>query len=787
VTAGLLLLWGAFFARQLIWNGMPFRRDTLLLYLPIRQFIRDSLFVALRSAWQDFAHFQLSTLVPGWYPYEGIGVPFVGQIITATFHPETWLLLPLPPAFALKVNILLAYLLALGGGYRFARALRTSRPAAASGGAAIAFSGYALSMSDNLPFLMGLATLPWVGWAAVRVVTGGTPRHIAALAIAWALILLGGDAQSFVLASLVVVACLAATRVSVGTVAAAVIAGGLAGACCAIEWLPATAVFQESSRMQTGLIVDPGTFWAFHPWRFLELITPHFLPADGRLAASQLLFGQKFRWAADVFAGSIVLVLAAAGTTRRRRISVTFATLAVLAIWLATGSRGHLLPLTWSAVPLLQSFRFPEKYLALFEVALVPLVAIGVDVVLQEPRRWSIRFLGPAIAVLWAGLAFRSEAITAQLLPAESVGVTDFAQTIGETWSNGLLATAGYLAILGGLLWIMARRQGVWLVIPMLLAAELWHGNRQVLPVVAPDLVDPESAPLARAVAAAAQPDHPPTRLISTAHARFDTNDGGTSDADWARATLNMLRPDVAGLIHASTIGASAFPGQTERTQALFGPLGTRAASMGPLFGACLQVVDDPERKYGPEVVRARDSEDGLVLVRIGCRPPVYPASVHPLGDAMLVDAVTALKPDEAIWDGGLGPMPDAHEITWHHYAPGLLDFDAESSTQTGLIVSEAQAAGWQAELDGQPAKIRSANGIAMALELPPGKHHVKFVYWTPRLGEGALATAIGLLLCFLLSRWRGIAPQYGRRVESFVFPPDLGPIARERRRQGLR
>ncbi|MHB1846773.1 MAG: hypothetical protein ACYCWW_18280, partial [Deltaproteobacteria bacterium] len=225
-----------FFAKALFSDGVPYYRDILVTCLPLRAYLTQRL-----RAGQ----------LPQWFPYEGLGVPFIGQIVTATFHPKSLLLLPLDALSAIKVNLLIDYLVAEAGAYLLCRRAGASRIGAACGAVALAFGGYALGMASNLVFLDGYATLPWVAWAALRLADRPGPRPAALLAAAWALVLLAGDAQSFLFAPLLFVPALEGrlkSRPGKAALGWMALAGLLSVTLCAAELVPALSVAAASGR-----------------------------------------------------------------------------------------------------------------------------------------------------------------------------------------------------------------------------------------------------------------------------------------------------------------------------------------------------------------------------------------------------------------------------------------------------------------------------------------------------------------------------------------------------------
>ena len=159
-----------FFLAHLVSGGVPYYRDHLVTNIPLRAWVRERL---------------LSGAMPHWYPYEALGVPVIGQVALATFHPFTFLFLPLSPPAAEKASLLAAYLVSLLGAYRLARAVGASREGALAGAAAYAFGGYSLGVSSILAYALSASAVPWVGWAMLQVARRGRLRDAGLLGLLW--------------------------------------------------------------------------------------------------------------------------------------------------------------------------------------------------------------------------------------------------------------------------------------------------------------------------------------------------------------------------------------------------------------------------------------------------------------------------------------------------------------------------------------------------------------------------------------------------------------------------
>lgn len=99
--------------------------------------------------------------------------------------------------------------------------------------------------------------------------------------------------------------------------------------------------------------------------------------------------------------------------------------------------------------------------------------------------------------------------------------------------------------------------------------------------------------------------------------------------------------------------------------------------------------------------------------------------------------------------------------VTWLRDEPEDVELSVDAQAQGYLVLSDNYASGWQATVDGKPAEIIRANVAFRAVQVPPGKHVVKFEY-RPALfyiGAGISAVAVvilmGLPLAYLIQKRR--------------------------------
>jgi hypothetical protein len=730
---GWLLLSGP----HLFSDGVPLHRDQLFTYLPSQTYVHQR----LRAG-----------ELPQWYSYEGLGVPFLGQGVSATFHPQTLLTVACTPATALKLNLLLAYLFAAIGAYRFSRAVGASRPGSVAGAYAFAFGGYALGMSNNLPFAVGLATLSWVGWAGVRVARKRRAVDAAVLGTVWGLVFLGGDGQSFVLCPLLLAAAFVGAGLSMRGAGLLALGAVFAVAVCAVELLPALTIGSASVRVLGTASPMLGQIWALHPLRLAELVVPDFVPDAARLRmAKDLLGGRTNLWAPCIFAGALSVSFAVLGGLRSGRMGWALGACTLIAVWLAMGDRGGLLPLAWKVAPLLTRFRFPEKYLALFWPAFAPLVALGVDAVVAAPARgWkAFMALGGVFAVL-AGLVWSID-IAGWLWSVEGFLLSPrdpLREVVRGAWTSGLLASSAFAALAAMLIKLGATRGRLLCWTPALVLAELLRANAAHLPMSPRRWVE-EPNSFESAVLGATGRGMGPPRVHDTSTRVFPLTDTLGDAETWVAVARARALPDVGGLVGIGSL-STTLPGRSVRTEILTRTL-LNAPRLSRRWGACFRVSDLGSPLEVDEEPLASDPSLGLALSKRPCSPFAFLAAARPVAGPW--EAAAALKAGvgdaEVVWEGGPALGAGRGTIEWLKNEPEHHVLRVVSDAPTALILLEALPDGWVATLDGRPTAIFPADVAGGGVAVPEGEHLVEFTYKTPLLGAGATVSCLGLLTVF--------------------------------------
>ncbi len=742
---GMVLALALFFAPALLGPGQFLYRDNGRMHWPVKQLIAQE----LRQG-----H------LPQWNPYAGLGAPLVSGAIDAVQHPFSLLLAALPFELAFKLWVLLSFALAAFGAYAWARALERSRPAAAAAGLGFALSGALVGASDNLTYLTTLAAVPWLLAAAHRWLARPGPAALAGVGLASFLCAAGGDPQAWGFAVALLPAYAAtiahrgASRWRSALRGLGAAAASLVGAAPAI--LPVVAWAPHSSR-GAGLDAAEALRWNLPLQRLPELVLPHlFRDAPGAMPSPvYVAFGggeaSPVPWVTSIYAGAAVVALAllAARSARPARWLLVGA---AGFTWLALGPGGGLGWLLGHA-PVLGGFRYWEK-MAVWPALLLPMAAsFGVD---APEAGGGGRRAGPALAglgllalLLQGALRFAPGALAGLLLrPGVAAEVaTRFAGNL----LDGLLA-AGLVALLLGLALLAAGRGLLRRAAPAVLAlvavGDLFAANLRGYLLADPAVVQ-QPAPLGDALAArpglqrVLSPFEPP--LVP-----------GLRDFEGRWLAAGRLLSSCFNLQH--RIGnhetyTGMVPLRADRFRRRL-PFGALAGRVG-LFGVgYLAVPWSPEaaRAAGlaePFEVVAEDPALPAFLLRLPHRERAYLA-----GELQGVDRRGAMEfalHGQLAGGGSVieAPVPDAYRPpagTARIAAdePERVAVETEADGPALLVLNDAHAAGWTAEVDGRASAILHANYLARGVWVEAGAHRVEFRYRTPLLREGWAALLLG-------------------------------------------
>ncbi len=414
--------------------------------------------------------------VPAFNPTLGLGQPFRGNPSSLAFYPDNLLYLVLPGWSAFNLHFVLHWLLAAVAMAALARRLGLGWPAALLAGLTWAGCGWTLS---TLSFYNVVAVAAWWPLAMAGAAAGGA-RGVALGGAACGLALLGGEPMTAALGT-VPMLLVAVHRLGWRRGVLASLGVGLVGLAVAAPQVVASLRILGFSLRGSAGVAGQAALFTLPPVRLLELVVP--LPFGWPLDE-----GPHGWWLArtapnlgyflSLHAGIVALWLALRGA--RRWPALAALALAGLAGAVLLGAVPHLLGAATGGL-----FRYPEKLLVWYALALPLLAGAGLEAALGGERPPRVR------AAATAGLLLVAGAVAAALVwprLAETSPLPGVVAAQGGHW-------VAYLA-LGGVLLLAAatalRRRAAAAVVALQLAALL-----QLFPLLRTMPTAPLSAPAA--------------------------------------------------------------------------------------------------------------------------------------------------------------------------------------------------------------------------------------------------------------------------------------------------
>jgi hypothetical protein len=453
-------------------------RDVFTTHLPLKAFGAEQ----LRAG-------RIPAINPSW----GLGQVYRGNPNALPYYPGNLLYLVLPFWSAFNLHYALHWLLAALTMAALARALGMSWTGTLIAALTYAGCGWMLSAVGFYNVLTVAAWWPLVLAGAVR----GGRRGVAWGGLACGLALLGGEpvAATLAVVPLVLVAVMSHRPRRGLLIAGAILA---LGALVALPQIVSTLrILPFTTRGAYGLTAAQASQYSLHPLRLLELLLPFPFGQPGTI-------GPEGVWAVavipevplflSIYPGIVALWLAVRGAKRH----LPWTLLAVGALLLA------ILGGAWGTALVRLSFglfRYPEKFLFWFALAVPILAGWGAEALATDPEKTSRRRLGrwalaSAILALVAGvlvLIGRSGLVGAMAdrLGSLSASRRDAALTLVSTqlhsWGTALCLLGGTLAAA-----VLVARRGATSLLVFLQLLVLF----QLRPLVVTDSTTPYRSPM---------------------------------------------------------------------------------------------------------------------------------------------------------------------------------------------------------------------------------------------------------------------------------------------------
>jgi hypothetical protein len=668
-----------------------------------------------------------------WNPYQDCGQPFFATTGTALLYPLNAFFLLLPPETALRCLLFGNLFIGAVGLYALARELDVSRPAALGGGLAFVLGPSAFHLTTweptiNIPYIW----MPWAMWCCERLLKQPTLRDALLLGGVLGISLIAGHPQ-FVFFTCQLIALRLAWSVLVSTerrqlpwaVAAVALAVTLMVLLAAVQLFPGLEVAAESVR---SLPLRP------------DEITPG--AAQETWSGMALKIIQHNSLAPFVAVPAAIAAAAVAG--RRHRSAALFYLIAAALFLIFSLGNATLLGRLYGAVPFVQVFRMPLRFVFVAGFCVSVLTAIAIDAL--AVGGW----LAPTVSGIaglamyaWLGPIYRTDWICIGAVVAVSVlgKLTAVARPLAAVLIAGVVALAALLVPPWGIMGFIADDG------PLRTHAQLFERLQQRLtPQDRVHLVPPRNDPGFQ-------------QKTATLFGFLSTTDYETQLTRRYAEYVTVLRT-----------------GETLRSiNQVYYPSHLAPAQVGwqlmDLIAARYVVEPATEKEAlsradGRSIAQI-DGDQGLrVYENVSALPRAYylpRIAVVPSGRETLrrlaisdenrrqVGLVNEAPPSGFLGVEGNDATADAQFVVDD---PERVVLDLVAPEQGFLFLADQYFPGWTASVNGQPAPILLANHAFRLVEVPRGPVRVEFVYQPWRVRIGAVISVATLVVVAAALAW---------------------------------
>ena len=705
--------------------------------------------------------------LPSIDPGRAGGQPALGNPDSVPLYPDNLMYLAAPTLWALNAHFWIHLLLAPFSMHWLARAWGLRREAAWAAGTCYALGGYVLSHLMLYNQVAGVALAPALAAACLRAAEGRGDRLAApAVAILWALLLLGGEPF---LALLALALALGAVLVRRGIRPRSVARLGLSFACGTAIAAPQIVEFLRivGSSYRGHLGYPPGvrTAASWDPRQIVEWLRPFAFGRPDRLGAAGF-WGQSFftghpPYYFSLYPGLLTLALAAAALRRGTR-SARGPLVTVLAgLFLSLGRFNPAVAWIFEAAGGL--LRYPVRMWLLVAIGGALLAGIGYEKSILEADPGARRTLHTALAAL-AGAFLLIRLVLAQRpgsIETRLAGVLTSSSPAASAsmavarWAHLSLESLGLVALLALAAALAARR-------PMAGGALLLtlHAAAQIVllsPLMATDSMESYRVPsaLVQAIPAGAGVAHGASEGLFGAGGTAARLYPGAQGFWLARRTFEEGYPFAGALwgrryeLNVSSEGLDSFLSTAARDAVRRADDAARLRLLAA-WGVEYLVLDRPLEPAARRLavpVLSRPSYGGTIdLYRIpAAAPPVVLAGTV-LGAANINEALTRLEdpsfdprtmvvlPGDRSRVAAIAPAPstdDSARTRVLESGPERLAVEVETAAPAVLVVQRAFQPLYRAAIDGARVAPRIANLHRLGIDVPAGRHRVDL--WVDR------------------------------------------------------
>lgn len=737
----LLVIGTALFGDILFAGRQLYLRDLTRYYYPTKQIVREVI---------------LGGNFPFWNPDYSAGQPMAANPEYEVFYPLQWLILLPSYNIGYQLHIVAHVWVALVGMYLFLRSMKLRIPASLFGALTFGIGGLYMSMVNLLPILFCAAWMPLILMFARRFMLRPTARDYALTALFLGMQMLTAEPTTliqtwFLIGTYALYRAWYSTArvrgvIRYGIYTAAMIAGG--GLVGAAQFFPAIDHVHDSVRSRVfdfGLV----SCWSMPFAKPLELIFPSIL---GHMAKNNVTWywgggiypnvGSPFLF--NYYIGLLAVALIVGGILARPRGSRMVLWISCVSTILALGSHTPLLGWMYDT-GIAKSIRYPEKFALLGLFALIIWASHLFDRMLRGDKRIAAGAIGFLLATtVFAGLVVAS-------------GFTPLYQTVwGTIFGVGKSPNLKIILEISRLDWAIALVRGTLL---LLLFSAIRHTSPRrwwyaaVLVFVVADL-----APIAREV----NPSMPAS--FASPPPVVATLDKNTKDyrifheADWYGQSVeartyfstgasvywvvrNGLFPMTTADWHYRTVlerdyDKTALLPTVDLVESMWKVRDGGQKQWADIFMAMSNARYRSEyRPFKEEKKRVGNRMNDLWPMDFheGTKYPRYyftdqMATIRDKTD--FVEKLTHQRWSRKVaFVQGSAFQPANGKVVSLKETPNTIDLDVTAEGRSFLVLSVTPHKYWRATIDGVTAEPRIVNIGYQGLEVPAGRHRIRFAY----------------------------------------------------------
>jgi len=447
--------------------------DNIDAYLPYRYFISDYL-------WNG--HF------PFWNSFQQLGTPVYSDIQSGAWYPITWLIMLLGKynITSLSLEIISCYIIAGFGFYKLVDYFHKDKKTAFLLALSYALSGFMVGSSQLLPFLIGVAWLPWIIYSGLRFFNELKYKYAILLALFMSLCTTGASPNFIIVLAyfFFVMFCfyLFKYRKSKSNISKTILGCLIIVGICIVLLLPYLNAFYEFSpyfnrleKLTYARIENSNSFTIFE---YISFLYPFSVISNAEI------FNHTDLTLRNGYFGIVALLfLVASVFSYKDKYFKSLIILSVLSLLLAAGTHTAFYKLIYE-LPYLGVFRHPSFYRAYFILSALLLAGFAIkrwvngDLLQKNFNIIFLSFLGISLFIFILSLTKSTGAEISSILSQWVVSEEKFEGSL----TNHLVINSAIVIILLAVWWFLIKKTNYFIATAIVLVIDLFVQTQLSIP-----------------------------------------------------------------------------------------------------------------------------------------------------------------------------------------------------------------------------------------------------------------------------------------------------------------